>query len=62
MVRSLPVAIAVGLVGAIFTLQGIGLLGGSAMTGSAFWAVIGVLLLALAVFLAWQTRRPTPRA
>lgn len=62
MIRSYPIAIVVGLVGLVFTLQGIGLLGGSAMTGSAFWAVVGIVLIAIAAFLGWQARRPSPRA
>ena len=33
------------LVGAVFTLQGIGVLGGSFMSGSATWAVIGIALV-----------------
>jgi hypothetical protein len=43
------VLIVVGLVvafaGAVFTLQGVGLLGGSFMSGSATWAVIGIALV-----------------
>ncbi|HEV3231505.1 MAG TPA: hypothetical protein VG245_04550 [Candidatus Dormibacteraeota bacterium] len=33
------------LVGAVFTGQGLGLIPGSFMTGSAFWAVVGILML-----------------
>jgi hypothetical protein len=33
------------LVGAVFTLQGIGVLGGSFMSGSATWAVVGIALV-----------------
>ena len=62
MIRSYPIAIVVGLVGLGFTLQGIDLLGGSAMTGSSFWAIVGIVLLGIAAFLGWQARRPTPRA
>lgn len=36
------------LVGLIWFLQGIGVLGGSFMTGQPVWAVIGLVLLALA--------------
>ena len=44
--RVLSVAgVLVALVGAVFTLQGIGLLGGSFMSGSARWAVIGAVLV-----------------
>ena len=61
MKSSLPLAIAVGLVGAVFTLQGIGVLGGSSMSGSSFWAVVGLALLVAAAILAWYGRRPVPR-
>lgn len=39
-------ALLVAVVGAVFTLQGIGILGGSFMSGSAIWAVIGVAMVA----------------
>ena len=61
MKSSLPIAIAVGLVGSVFTLQGIGVLGGSSMTGSSFWAVVGLALLVAAGILAWRARRPLSR-
>lgn len=35
------------LVGGVWLLQGIGVLPGSFMTGQAFWAVMGVILLAV---------------
>ena len=34
------------LAGAIFLLQGVGLIGGSFMSGRASWAVIGALMVA----------------
>jgi hypothetical protein len=41
------------LAGAVFTLQGVGVLGGSAMSGVTFWAVAGPVIaltgLAMAV-------------
>jgi len=44
----------VALAGVIFTLQGLGAVGGSAMSGVTFWAVAGPVIalagLALAVF------------
>jgi hypothetical protein len=39
------VGIAAALAGAVFTLQGVGVLGGSFMSGSALWAVIGIALV-----------------
>jgi hypothetical protein len=37
------------LVGAVFTLQGFGVLGGSFMSGSATWAVIGLAMIVAGV-------------
>jgi hypothetical protein len=34
----------VAVVGVVFTLQGVGLIGGSVMSGSTFWAVAGPLI------------------
>ena len=45
------------LVGAVWIGQGLGLIGGSAMSGSAFWAVVGVFLVALAAWLLWTGSR-----
>jgi hypothetical protein len=49
------------LVGVVWIGQGIGLIGGSFMTGSAFWAVVGVGLLAVAVALVLLERRAAGR-
>jgi hypothetical protein len=47
------------LVGLVWIGQGVGLIGGSPMTGSAFWAVVGVVLLVVAVLiLVIERRRP----
>ena len=45
------------LVGVIFIGQGLGYIGGSRMTGSSFWAVVGAVLLVAAVVLVWWSRR-----
>jgi hypothetical protein len=48
------------LVGIVWIGQGVGLIGGSFMTGSAFWAVVGAGLLVVAaavVGLEWRARR-----
>ena len=37
----------IALVGIVWFLQGIGILPGSFMTGQAFWAVMGVVFLAV---------------
>jgi hypothetical protein len=45
-IRALAViGIVAALVGAVFTLQGIGVLGGSFMSGSGTWTVIGIALV-----------------
>jgi hypothetical protein len=45
------------LVGIIFVGQGLGYIGGSGMTGSSFWAVVGGLLVIGAAILAWRLRQ-----
>jgi F0F1-type ATP synthase assembly protein I len=54
------IALLAALVGGVWLGQGLGYIGGSFMTGSAFWAVVGVALLALAavIVLAEVRRRP----
>ena len=49
----------IAVVGAVFTLQGFGVLGGSFMSGSATWAVIGLVMVAagIAVY-GYGTRAP----
>ena len=37
----------ISLVGAVWLLQGVGILPGSFMTGQAFWAIVGAVLLAV---------------
>lgn len=39
------VAVMLLLVGAVFTGQGFGLIPGSFMTGSLFWAVVGIAMI-----------------
>lgn len=46
-----PVGVLLALVGLLWTLQGTGVLGGSAMSGVAFWAVVGVALIIAGVAL-----------
>ena len=45
------IAVVLLLVGAVWVLQGVGVLGGSFMTGEAVWAVIGVACLGVGVLL-----------
>jgi hypothetical protein len=48
------------LLGGLWTLQGFGLVGGSFMTGSTTWLVIGLVVVAAGVFLLTR-RRPARR-
>jgi hypothetical protein len=53
------VGLLVALVGAVFTLQGFGVLGGSFMSGSATWAVIGLVMVAAGITAyGYSTRAP----
>ncbi|MGL5819660.1 MAG: hypothetical protein ACRCZD_00465 [Phycicoccus sp.] len=58
---SRPVAIVVGgvllLMGALWTLQGVGLLEGSPMTGVTLWAVVGPIVALVGVSLAVRAGR-----
>ena len=45
------------VVGAVWTLQGVGVLGGSVMSGQPLWAVIGPVVALAGVLLAWRTLR-----
>jgi hypothetical protein len=55
------IAAMLALVGLVFLGQGLGYIGGSSMTGSTFWAVVGALLLvAAAVLILISRRRSTP--
>jgi hypothetical protein len=50
----------IALVGVVFMLQGLGAIGGSAMSGSTFWAVAGpvIALVGLALAGIGLRRRP----
>ena len=46
------------LVGVVFTLQGLGYLAGSAMTGVTTWAIIGpVVAIVGLILIGWSVRR-----
>lgn len=50
------------IAGTVFALQGFGVLGGSSMSGSHFWAAAGpVIAIAGLVLLATGVRRPLAR-
>jgi hypothetical protein len=46
------------LIGGLWTLQGLGLVGGSFMTGSRLWLVIGLIVAVAGIGLLVRRRRP----
>jgi hypothetical protein len=60
-VVALPICLLLVLVGGVFLGQGVGLIPGSFMTGSATWAVIGGVMIAAGTgILVVAARRPGP--
>jgi hypothetical protein len=57
------VGVLLTIAGTVFALQGFGVLGGSAMSGSDFWAVAGplVAVAGLGLLALGALRRPVPR-
>jgi hypothetical protein len=55
------VGVLITLAGVIFTLQGVGVIGGSAMSGDTFWAVAGpvIAVTGLAIAAVGLRRRLT---
>jgi uncharacterized membrane protein HdeD (DUF308 family) len=51
------VGILAAVAGGVFTLQGVGILGGSFMSGSATWAVIGIALVIIGIALYARATR-----
>jgi hypothetical protein len=51
------VGLAVTAAGVIFALQGFGVLGGSAMSGSSLWSVLGPLIALCGLVLTWAGLR-----
>jgi len=52
-VIGLVVAFVMVVVGAVWTLQGLGQLGGSSMTGERFWAIVGPAVAGLGIALGF---------
>jgi hypothetical protein len=46
------VGVLITLAGVIFTLQGVGVIGGSTMSGDSFWAVAGPVIAVVGVAIA----------
>ena len=55
------VGVVVAVLGVVFTLQGLGLLGGSPMTGSTLWAILGPVVALLGIVLAVYGLRSSRR-
>jgi len=55
----LIVGIVLVLVGGLWTLQGTGVIGGSAMSGSTLWAIVGpiVFIVGIVFVVRWGRRR-----
>jgi uncharacterized membrane protein len=53
----LAVAIVLGVVGTVWIGQGMGILPGSVMSGDRFWAVAGMVAVAVGAYIAWDTLR-----
>ena len=53
----LVIALLVALVGLVWLGQGTGLIAGSAMSGSPFWAIVGLVLLGVATAIIVRERQ-----
>jgi len=53
--------ILIGLLGLVWLGQGLNLIKGSFMTGQTQWAIIGAILLVVAVWLIWGARKAVVR-
>ena len=54
------VGVLITLAGVIFTLQGVGVVGGSAMSGDTFWAVAGPVIAVVGLAIAGVSLRRRP--
>ena len=57
----LVIGLVLALIGLVWLGQGTGLIAGSAMSGSSFWAVVGIALLVAAVVVVMREVRPAAR-
>lgn len=58
----LVVGVLLVLVGALWTLQGLGVVGGSVMSGVTLWAIIGPIVLIVGVVVAFMGIRQLRQA
>jgi uncharacterized membrane protein len=56
----LVVGVVLILVGIVWTLQGLDVLGGSGMSGNAVWAVVGPILALIGAYLVMRGARTPP--
>ena len=56
----LVVGVVLALLGLLWILQGLNVIGGSGMSGESFWAVVGVIIGAAGVFLVIRGLRTPP--
>jgi hypothetical protein len=54
---SSAVGVVLVILGVVFGLQGLGVIGGSAMSGKTVWAVIGPVLAVVGIVLLVRSRR-----
>jgi uncharacterized membrane protein len=47
------------MVGVLWTLQGLGMVGGSVMSGATLWAIVGPVVALVGAYLMWRARRRT---
>ncbi|RJS45484.1 hypothetical protein [Nocardioides cavernaquae] len=61
--RAIPIVVGalMAAAGLLFTLQGLGYVGGSSMSGESFWAMAGPLIAGLGVALIIVGVRPSDR-
>ncbi|SDB95044.1 hypothetical protein GA0111570_11164 [Raineyella antarctica] len=45
------------LVGVLWSLQGLGMVGGSVMSGVTLWAIVGPVVAVVGAYLMWRARR-----
>jgi hypothetical protein len=55
----LVVGVALILVGVVWTLQGLDVMGGSGMSGNALWAVVGPVVALVGAYLVVRAARTT---
>jgi glucose dehydrogenase len=53
----LIIAIVLALIGLFWLGQGLNVIKGSAMSGTSFWAIVGIVLIALAAVVVVRERR-----